>query len=94
MLPVFLFWLSQFAIHWLLISSKRGFLNISETEIRCQESRNGGVAYEVILADPVVSTPPQPIAPPARRSPDTIVAEDIEEKLKAAKVQKRISKDN
>jgi flagella basal body P-ring formation protein FlgA len=55
-------------------------LCVAATEIRCQEKSKGGLAYEVILAEPVAVTPPKrPISPNSKVS-----AENIEEKLKAA----------
>ncbi|XP_049814680.1 angiomotin-like 2a isoform X4 [Schistocerca nitens] len=55
------------------------------TEIRCQERSKGGLAYEVILADPVTDTPPK-----RPTSPKSTSAENIEEKLKAAE-ERRMS---
>ncbi|XP_021922193.1 angiomotin-like 2a isoform X2 [Zootermopsis nevadensis] len=56
------------------------------TEIRCQEKSKGGLAYEVILAEPVAVTPPKrPISPSSKVS-----VENIDEKLKAAE-ERRLS---
>nr|CAD7201329.1 unnamed protein product [Timema douglasi] len=51
------------------------------TEIRCQEKSKGGLAYEVILADPVTVTPPKRPSSPSNKN---VSVENIEEKLKAA----------
>ncbi|XP_077300994.1 stathmin isoform X6 [Arctopsyche grandis] len=58
------------------------------TEIRCQEMSKGGLAYEVILAEPI-GTPVVPKRPlsPGTKTPS---AEEIEEKLKAAE-ERRLS---
>ena len=57
------------------------------TEIRCQEKSKGGLAYEVILAEPVTVTPPK--RPPSPNS--KVSAENIEEKLKAAEERRLVS---
>ncbi|KAJ9589373.1 hypothetical protein L9F63_017425, partial [Diploptera punctata] len=56
------------------------------TEIRCQEKSKGGLAYEVILAEPVNVTPPKRPSSPSSK----VSAENIEEKLKAAE-ERRLS---
>jgi stathmin len=64
------------------------FFYFPATEIRCQEKSKGGLSYEVILAEPVVTAlqPKLPITPGKSMS-----AEDIEEKLKAAEVRRLVS---
>lgn len=59
------------------------------TEIRWQEWSKGGVAYEVILADPVTVTPPRKPGSP-KGTPKSTSAEDIEEKLKAAEGRRMV----
>ncbi|CAG9784700.1 unnamed protein product [Diatraea saccharalis] len=55
------------------------------TEIRCQEMSKGGLAYEVILAEPVgVPAPRRPDSP--EKTPSV---EEIQEKLKAAEERRR-----
>lgn len=59
------------------------------TEIRCQEMSKGGLAYEVILAEPV-GVP----APRRADSPEKIPSvEEIQEKLKAAEERRRVSRE-
>lgn len=66
---------------------KRFELCFAATEIRCQEKSKGGLAYEVILAEPVAVTPPKrPISPSSKVS-----VENIDEKLKAAEERRLVS---
>ena len=67
-------------------------LNTS-TEIRCQEKSKGGLSYEVILAEPSVTTPPLPLKRQSMGAakPASSV-EDIEEKLKAAE-ERRLARE-
>nr|CAD7267339.1 unnamed protein product [Timema shepardi] len=60
---------------------KDGQSLVLTTEIRCQEKSKGGLAYEVILADPVTVTPPKRPSSPSNKN---VSVENIEEKLKAA----------
>uniref|UniRef100_T1JD68 Stathmin-4 n=1 Tax=Strigamia maritima TaxID=126957 RepID=T1JD68_STRMM len=56
------------------------------TEIRAAEKSKGGMAYEVILAQPAAETPPKlPDSPPKT----SLSVEDIENKLKAAKERRQ-----
>jgi hypothetical protein len=66
--------------------SEKFQLRVAATEIRCQEKSKGGLAYEVILAEPVSLTPPKrPISPNSKAS-----AEQLEEKLKAAEERRLV----
>ncbi|GBP70956.1 Stathmin-4 [Eumeta japonica] len=56
------------------------------TEIRCQEMSKGGLAYEVILAEPVGAPAPPRRADSPEKSP---TVEEIQEKLKAAEERRR-----
>ncbi|XP_063618060.1 inner centromere protein isoform X1 [Cydia splendana] len=55
------------------------------TEIRCQEMSKGGLAYEVILAEPVGVPVPRRADSPEK----TPSVEEIQEKLKAAEERRR-----
>ncbi|XP_041979347.1 paramyosin isoform X2 [Aricia agestis] len=55
------------------------------TEIRCQEMSKGGLAYEVILAEPVGVPAPRRADSPEK----TPSVEEIQEKLKAAEERRR-----
>jgi hypothetical protein len=57
------------------------------TEIRCQEMSKGGLAYEVILAEPVGVPVPRRADSPEK----TPSVEEIQEKLKAAEERRRVS---
>lgn len=57
------------------------------TEIRCQEMSKGGLAYEVILAEPVGVPAPRRADSPEK----TPSVEEIQEKLKAAEERRRVS---
>uniref|UniRef100_A0A1E1WT78 Stathmin n=1 Tax=Pectinophora gossypiella TaxID=13191 RepID=A0A1E1WT78_PECGO len=57
------------------------------TEIRCQEMSKGGLAYEVILAEPVGV--PAPVPRRADSPEKTPSVEEIQEKLKAAEERRR-----
>lgn len=63
-------------------------MDVSATEIRCQEMSKGGLAYEVILAEPVSSpiVPKRPVSPGSK----TPSVEEIEEKLKAAEERRLV----
>lgn len=58
------------------------------TEIRCQEMSKGGLAYEVILAEPVGVPAPRRADSPEK----TPSVEEIQEKLKAAEERRRVSR--
>lgn len=58
----------------------------SATEIRCQEMSKGGLAYEVILAEPVGVPVPRRADSPEK----TPSVEEIQEKLKAAEERRRV----
>lgn len=59
---------------------------MNPTEIRCQEMSKGGLAYEVILAEPVGA----PLPPRRADSPEKMPSvEEIKEKLKAAEERRR-----
>jgi hypothetical protein len=60
--------------------------NDEVTEIRREVNTKGGVAYEVILTEPVALTPPYLLSSPSK----TFSIEKVEEKLKAAE-EKRLS---
>lgn len=73
---------------YVFVIDLRGRLTVSATEIRCQEMSKGGLAYEVILAEPVSSpiVPKRPISPGSK----TPSVEEIEEKLKAAEERRLV----
>ncbi|XP_031763606.2 inner centromere protein B isoform X3 [Galleria mellonella] len=56
------------------------------TEIRCQEMSKGGLAYEVILAEPIGVPVPRRADSPTEKTPSV---EEIQEKLKAAEERRR-----
>jgi len=57
------------------------------TEIRAAERSRGGMAYEVILSQPAMETPPRPRPSSPPKQP--IAIEDIETKLKAAEERRQ-----
>lgn len=61
------------------------------TEIRCQEKSKGGLCYEVILGQPVISIPPlkQNKALPTAKK---VSAAEIERKLCEAEKRRLVSK--
>ncbi|XP_055709214.1 uncharacterized protein LOC129805362 isoform X1 [Phlebotomus papatasi] len=60
------------------------------TEIRCQEKSKGGLSYEVILAEPSITSSVQITKRPTTPGKKELSAEEIEEKLKAAE-ERRLS---
>lgn len=64
--------------------------SFTATEIRCQEKSKGGLSYEVILAEPSVTSPPLKRSGSSASKPATS-AEDIEEKLRAAEERRMVS---
>lgn len=64
--------------------------SFTATEIRCQEKSKGGLSYEVILAEPSVTTPTLKRSGSSAASKPTS-AEEIEEKLKAAEERRLVS---
>lgn len=64
--------------------------SFAATEIRCQEKSKGGLSYEVILAEPSVTTP-LPLKRPSSGPTKPTSVENIEEKLKAAEERRLVS---
>jgi len=59
-------------------------------EIRDEEKSKGGLAYEVILAEPLVNRPPSP--PVTTPSRSVVSEEDIEKKLLAAEERRKANR--
>lgn len=60
------------------------------TEIRCQEKSKGGLSYEVILAEPSITSSVQITKRPTTPGKKELSAEEIEEKLKAAEERRLV----
>lgn len=76
---------SHYKLHYL-----RSF---TATEIRCQEKSKGGLSYEVILAEPTVTTTaalPELLKRSGSSASKPTSAEEIEEKLKAAEERRLV----
>lgn len=69
------------------------YKQIAATEIRCQEKSKGGLSYEVILAEPTVTTPVPSLKRSGSSASKATSAEEIEEKLKAAEERRLVRKD-
>lgn len=64
-------------------------IDITATEVRCQEKTRGGLCYEVILGEPEVkATPPKRTISPQNKN---MSVQDIEEKLRAAEERRQVN---